>query len=186
MRSLRKLLGLEDAGDRSASEADSDIVHRLARELDRLDHDEARYLACFSYVLARVANADLDVSPEEVTRMEQLVQSWGGLEPAQAALVVQMAKGRAVTLGGTDDYLVTRQFRDLSTREQRLGLLRCLFAVAAADDDISTVENARISQIATELGLTAPEVTAVRSSYRKSLSVLKDLPGKDKGSSSEG
>ena len=50
------------------------------------------------------------------------------------------------------------------------------------------MENTRISQIATELGLTAPEVTAVRSSYRKSLSVLKDLPGKgkDEGSSSEG
>jgi hypothetical protein len=34
--------------------------------------------------------------------------------------------------GGTEDYLVTREFREISTPAQRRELLDCLFAAAAA------------------------------------------------------
>lgn len=174
MRALRQLLGLES--DVDEKDSDSDTVRRIARELERLDPEEARYVAAFAYVLARVANADRDVSDEEVRQMEQLVCEIGGLSGAQGALVVQIAKSRAVIVGATEDYLVTRQFRELSTREQRLRLLECLFAVAAADEHISTVENQQIAQIASELGLTAQEVSVVRGSFREHLAVLKNLP----------
>ena len=39
--------------------------------------------------------------------------------------------------------------------------MRCLFAVAAADENISSVENAEISQIGAELGFTGEEVAAI-------------------------
>lgn len=173
MRSLRKLLGLDAPAGGGAAERDTETVRRIAAELDRLERDEARYLASFAYVLARVAHADWDVSPEEVATMEALVERDGGLPAPQAALVVQIAKTQTVTFGGTENYLVTRQFRELSTREQRLGLLRCLFQVAAADGSISDVENAHISQIAFELGLTRQEVAAVRGEFRDRLAVLR-------------
>ena len=78
---------------------------------------------------------------------------------------------------------MTRRFRELSTREQRLGLLECLFAVAAADENVSTAENNEISKIATELGLTPPEVSAARGAVRQHLAVLRGLPGETKGNS---
>jgi uncharacterized tellurite resistance protein B-like protein len=111
--------------------------------------------------------------------MERHVREEGELTEAQAALVVQIARVQAISYGGTEDYVVTRQFRDLSTREQRLGLIRCLFAVAAADDSISHVENTQISQIANELGLTSREVAAVRGEFRDHLEVLKQERGSE-------
>ena len=172
MRSIRRWLGLEESDSREAR--DTETVRRIASELDRLDADDARYIASFAYVLARVAHADLEISPVEVSEMERRVAELGELPPAQAALVVQIAKTQSLTLGGTEDYVVTRQFRDQSTRDQRLALLRCLYAIAAADDDVSHLEDSEIGKVATELGLTTTELAAARSAYREYLAVLKD------------
>ncbi len=174
MRSLLRLLGLSDT--EQPESRDTATVRRIAAELDKLDPGEARFLAAFAYVLTRVAHADYEVSEDEVREMERLVRELSDLGESQAALVVQIAKTQAVTLGATENYVVTRQFREVSTREQRLSLLRCLFAVAAADESISEVENTAITLIATELGLTQPEVVAARSVYRDKLAVLKGLP----------
>ena len=177
MRSLLQFIGLgSDARDPETR--DTEAVRRISAELDKLDPEEARYLACFAYVLARIAHADLAISQEEIREMERLIQEFSSLRPAQAALVVQMAKTQTITLGATENYLVTRQFRKLSERDQRLELLHCLFAVAAADQSISEIENAEVTQIATELGLTGPEVAAARAEFREHLAVLKDFPSK--------
>jgi uncharacterized tellurite resistance protein B-like protein len=169
MRTLQKLLGLEAKAEAS----DTATVRRIAAELERLPAHEARRLAAFAYVLARVARADLDVSSEEVAAMERLVAEQGGLSPPQAALVVQIAKSQAIAFGGTEDYVVTRQFRELSTREERIALVRCLFAVGAADDSISEAENSLVSVIGGELGLTGAEIAALRREFRDHLAVLK-------------
>jgi uncharacterized tellurite resistance protein B-like protein len=169
MRTLSRLLGIEAKQE----SRDTATVRRIAAELDRLAPDEARRLAAFAYVLARVARADLEVSGDEVAAMERLVAEQGGLSPAQAALVVQMAKTQATAFGGTEDYVVTRQFRELSTREERIALVRCLFAVGAADDSISEAENSLVSVIGGELGLTGSEITALRAEFRDRLAVLK-------------
>ncbi len=174
MRSLLRLLGLSDA--EQPESRDTATVRRIAAELDKLDPGEARFLAAFAYVLARVAHADYEVSEDEVREMERQVRELSDLGESQAALVVQIAKTQAVTLGATENYVVTRQFREVSTREQRLSLLRCLFAIAAADESVSDAENTEITLIATELGLTQSEIVAARSVYRDKLAVLKGLP----------
>ena len=81
---------------------------------------EARYLACFAYVMSRAAQADLDISEEETALMERFAVEYGGLDEAQAVLVVEMAKIQASVEGATEDYVVTREFREISTLEQRL------------------------------------------------------------------
>ena len=175
MRSLRRLLGI--GSDVAGEVRDTETVRRIAAELDALPAAEARYLAAFSYVLARVARADLEISPEETEQMTRLVREWSTLGEAQALLVVQLAKTQAIALGGTENYLVTRQFKELSNRAQRVDLLRCMFAVAAADRNISSIENAEITAIAIELDFTDAEIASIRAGYREQLAVLKDRPG---------
>ncbi len=177
MRSLRRLLGLET--EPSTESRETETLRRISAQLDELGADEARYLAAFAYVLTRVAHADRDVSEEEILEMERLVRECSSLTEPQSALVVEMAKRQTITLGGTENYVVTRQFRDMSTRDQRLELVRCLFAVAAADQNVSEAENAEISIIANEIGLTTNEVAACRAEFRQFLAVLKNFPGKD-------
>ena len=144
-------------------------MRRIARELDALPAAEARFLAAFAYVLARVARADLEISGEETEEMLKLVREYSTLTEAQALLVVQMAKTQATALAGTENYLVTRQFKEMSNRAQRVDLLRCLFAVAAADNNISVVESTEITQIGQELASRARDRARARRVPRPAL-----------------
>ncbi len=149
---------------------DTATVRRIAAELECLPPETSRFLASFAYVLARVANADLDIAASETAQMEQSIRALASLPEAQTALVVEIAKSQARLLGGTENYRVTREFRNASSREQRGQLLQCLYAVAAADGTISSAESTEILKIAEELGFTRPEALSLRSGYRDKLS----------------
>jgi uncharacterized tellurite resistance protein B-like protein len=76
-----------------------------------------------------------------------------------------MAKLQEKTAGATNDYLVTREFRELATAEQRLTVLRACYHVCAADDSISGTESATLDEIANELDVPRADVTAIRASF---------------------
>ena len=164
--SLLRFLGL---GRARADDGETDTIRRIAGELEHLPADQAKYLATFAYVLARIANADLSIDSAETAEMERIVHELAGLSGAEAALVVQIALNQARNLGGTQDYLVTRQFRMIASREQRADLLGCLYAVAAADGTIRSEESAEIAKIGEELGFTRAEANSLRTQYRDKL-----------------
>ncbi|MEX1312131.1 MAG: TerB family tellurite resistance protein [Candidatus Sulfomarinibacteraceae bacterium] len=169
---LNKLFGREDDSAAQAS-SDTETVRRIVDELDRLDPDEARYLASFAFVLARVAYSDSEISCDESRRMEEIVRDVGGLTDAQAVLVVQIAKSQQLLKGGTENYLVTREFGRIADREQKERLLHCLFETSAADNSISLVEEDEIKAIAAELKFEHKEFSAIRSKYNRKRSILK-------------
>ena len=154
-------------------QADTDTVRRIMSELDRLEPALARYLAAFAYVLGRVANADSEVSRAETDRMVAFVESAGGLPPEQALLVVEIARRQNRLFGGTENFLVTRELREVATDDQRRQMLDCLFAVAAADDVVSGVEEDEIRLISIELGFEHHEYIETRMKYKSQRSVLK-------------
>ncbi len=173
--SILKFLKLEPAPGRSSAETET--VRKIAGALDQMDPDRAKFIAAFAYLLSRVARADLMVTPEETSVMEQMVMEKGGLPEEQAVLVVQMAKTQNLLFGGTENFLVTREFNRIASPEQKFGLLHCLFAVSAADETISTLEDNEVSQIADELRIEHKDYIAVRSAFRDYLAVLKKSPG---------
>jgi len=153
----------------SAASADTDTVRKIAAALDRLEPARARYLAAFAYLLSRVAHADLQISPEETSAMEHIVMEKGGLPEAQAVLVVQMAKTQSVLFGGTENFLVTREFDEIASREDKLAFLGCLFAVSGADGTVSSAEETTIRKIASELHLDHADYIAAKVSFRADL-----------------
>jgi len=157
----------------TGAQGDTDTVRRIVGELDKLDADRARYLAAFAYVLSRVAGADLDISDVETAAMVALVQRAGRLPEAQAIVVVEIAKSQNRLFGGTENFLVTREFRDIASDEQRRDLLECVFAVAAADEAITSEEEAQIWQIAAELGFQHDEYIQVRLKYSDKRTVMR-------------
>jgi uncharacterized tellurite resistance protein B-like protein len=173
--SILKFLKLDPA-QTSHSSAETVTVRKIASALDQLDPERAKFIAAFAYLLSRVARADLVISPEETSAMEQIVMEHGGLPEEQAILVVQMAKTQNALFGGTENYLVTREFNRIASREQKIALLHCLFAVSTADNSISTVEDNEVSQIADELRIEHRDFIAVRSKFRNYLAVLKKAP----------
>ncbi len=161
---------------KNAASGDTDTVRRIVGALDRLEPARARYIAAFAYILGRVALADRHCSDAETRTMEQLVMRHGALPEEQAVVVVQMAKSQNALFGGTEDFLVTREFNDLATPEQKLALLDCLYAVSAADHSIATVEDNEVRRIALELHVPFDAFIRVRLAYRARLAVLKDPP----------
>ena len=159
--------------DGTAGPGDTETVRRIVHELDKLEPDRARYLAAFAYVLSRVAGADSDFSAAETAKMTELVSRVGNLPEAQAIVVVEIAKSQNRLFGGTENFLVTREFRELASDAQRRDLLECLFAVSAADDLVTTEEEGQIWQIATELGFTHADYIAVRAGYSDKRSVMR-------------
>jgi uncharacterized tellurite resistance protein B-like protein len=159
-------------GGMVSPQGDTDTVRRIVAELDKLDPARARYLAAFAYVLSRVAGADLRITDVETAKMIALTQSVGNLPEAHAMMVVEIAKNQNRLFGGTEDFLVTREFRAIASDAQRLELLHCLFVVSAADDAITSEEEAQLRQIAAELGFSHGEYVQVRHAYTDKRTVL--------------
>jgi uncharacterized tellurite resistance protein B-like protein len=150
----------------------SEGLEEIERALGGLEAAQAHFIACFAYILTRAARADLQITDGEARAMERVVAERAGIPAAQASVVVDIARIQALRSGGTDDFLVTRQFNAVASHEQKLALLDCLFAVTASDESILTVEDNEIRRIANELKIEHHEYIAVRSKHVRHLRVL--------------
>jgi len=156
-------------------EGDTATVRRIVGQLEALPPDRARLLAGAAYVVSRAANADMSITADEVALMEQTLVERTGVSEAEAVIVVEIARQQAFMFGSTEDYLVTREFKRVSTPEQRLGVLRACFQVAAANDEISSPESAVLSEIAAELDIEPADFDSVRAEHRDQLSVVRAI-----------
>ena len=93
----------------------------------------------------------------------------------QAILVAQIARNQSLLYSGTEDYLVTRQFRELASAEDRLALLRCCYLVGAADDTITAEESNTLQQIAKELDLDRDAVNTIRNEFAPKLAAIQRM-----------
>lgn len=164
--------GRTDTGASSES-SETESVRKIVEKLEGMDEERARFMASFAYILGRVANADMDISDEETRAMERVVVEQGHIPGEQAVIVVHMAKTHNQIFGHTDNYLVTREFDKIASRDEKLALLDCLLAVSASDESISSVESSEISKIADELHLSQRDFVDARSRYREYLEILK-------------
>jgi uncharacterized tellurite resistance protein B-like protein len=166
--SILKWLGI--AGDDPGT--DDNHLEEIETALAAHGPDRARYLACFAYILTRAAKADHQVTEGEARLMEKIVAERARVEPDQAALIVRIARDAGHSRG-TDDYLITREFERVASREEKMALVDCLFAIAAADSPILTSEDNEVRRVASELKLEHADYIAVRRRHLPSLGVLR-------------
>jgi uncharacterized membrane protein YebE (DUF533 family) len=162
---------LEEASlDAAAAAGDTATVRRIVARLERMPADQARLVASAAYTLARAAHADLEISDDETAVIERELQAHGAIDEATAVLVTEMAKLQARSVGGTEDYVVTREFTALASEQQRIDVLRACFAVGAASGSISAEESAELNQVGKELGLDPDVINDVRREFHERLS----------------
>jgi uncharacterized tellurite resistance protein B-like protein len=161
----------------AGSVAEVEMVRAIIARIDDLPPDRARFVACAAYVIARAASADMHVSEKASRYMEQVLVKQTGLDPAEAALVVETARLQALSTGGTDDYLVTREFRAVSTTEQRLDILRACFAVAAINGSIDAAASFTVDEIALELDLEPPALAKLRGEFADRFLAVQEMKG---------
>jgi tellurite resistance protein len=156
------------APDRS----DTETIRRIAAQLQELPMERRRFIGGFAYVLGRAAHADMTITPDEIAAIERTIMEVTDLPEAQAVLVVEIARAQAELQGATEDYLVTREFAESASLEDRQRLLRFAFTVTASDDTITAEESAELNEIGKELGFSAAEVDAVRVEFKDQLSAI--------------
>ena len=79
-------------------------------------------------------------------------------------------------LGPTHNFVAIREFREVATHDQKLGLLQCLFGVAASDGVVTGAEEEEIRTISRGLLLEDRDYLAVRSAYGDKRSVMQSRP----------
>jgi uncharacterized tellurite resistance protein B-like protein len=154
---------------------DTATVRRIVAKLEAMPPEKARFLAAAAYTLARAANADLDISDDETAAIERELQGHESIDEATAVLVTEMAKLQAKTVGGTEDFVVTREFKAVSDHDQRLVVLRACFAVMAANGSISAEETATVNEIAAELDIDQAELNVIRAEFHEQLSSVQQI-----------
>jgi tellurite resistance protein len=159
----------------ASTAGDTATVRRIVAKLEEMPPERARLVASAAYIVARAANADLEISEAETTLIEQQLQERGALDEATAVMVAEMAKLQARTVGGTEDYVVTREFNQIATPEQRLGVVRACFVIAAASGSISAEESAVVNEIANELSLDPKDVNEIRAEFHDLLSSVQEV-----------
>jgi uncharacterized tellurite resistance protein B-like protein len=158
-----------------ASAGDTESVQLIAKQLSAMPPARARYFAAFAYLLGRAANANLSVSEAELKEMEILVTETGGLDAETAHLVVVLSGAQSGQYGATEDYLVTREFKAISTMEERELLLRCCFLVMAADDEVDETESWLANRLAEELDIERPDLNRIRDEFHEQLSSVREI-----------
>lgn len=163
-----------DAPIPPAGAAETDSVKVLSARLDALPPARARYLAAFAYLLGRAANATGAMSDAERTAMLGMADT-AGLDPETGSMIVDMAATLSGEFGATEDFLVTREFKAISTMEERERLLRACFIVMAADDEIDATESWLANRMAEELDVERPDLNAIREEFHEQLSGVREV-----------
>ena len=174
--SLLRFLGISELGKQARERGDTASVRRIAAQLERLEPETAKRLASFAYVLARVANADLEDRRGRDRRdgaqrafARRALGERGGAGGADREDAVERAGGHR------ELHRHARVPPDRRRASSARSCLQCLYAVAAADGTISGDERSVIGAIAEELGFTRAEANALRAEYRDKLSELREL-----------
>src|SRR6476469_3202377 len=154
---------------------DTATVRRIVAKLEAMPPEQARFLAAAAYTLARAANADLDISDDETVAIERELQGHESIDEATAVLVTEMAKLQAKTVGGTEDFVVTREFKALADDAQRIAIVRACFAVMAANGTISAEETGTINEIADELDIDEEVLRSIRVEYHEKFSSVQQV-----------
>ena len=131
--------------------------------------DEVKRITAYAGLLGKVAYADLEVSAAEEARVRELLADELGLSAVDAEAVGGLLRAQRARLFLVEDYVYARLVNELCDREAKLALLRCLFAVAAADGAVTGEEDATIGNVARDLRLSQGDFIEARSTVRQSL-----------------
>ena len=165
---LRRWLGLSE----DPAEPLAGGLEQIEQALEHLEPERARFIACFAYILGRVARADHHVSAGESAEMARLVSEHTGLAGPEAEIAVGIATTHGLKHGGTEDFIVTREFARIATREQRLALLDTLYALSSFEGTIVMLEDNEVRRIASELKLEHADFISARAKYLNHLRLL--------------
>lgn len=154
-------------GRESSDYIHNKLLNRLQRRFTEagleltLPLEQLNYLTLFGGLLARVAYADGNISLKEKKQIELRLNQLARFRPEELELIVTVIEDQA--LKGLDRFRLTSEFFKISTREQKIELLNCLFGLAVVNDpQLLNQEVEEIRSIAYALSLSHKDFIDVK------------------------
>lgn len=116
-----------------------------------LDETALRKYSLAGGLMAKVAQTDHQVTDEEFTAMESALQEKWGIEMETAVFITEVAVAQVTAT--QDVFRMYREFTTMTTEDERVRFVEALFAVSAADGDVSFDETEVIRTISNGLNL---------------------------------
>lgn len=136
-----------------------DLLRRLAApEPDRLPEPDAR--TALAALLVRIARADGDYAPEEVSRIDRILVTRYALSPFEAAKLRREAE--MLESEAPDTVRFTRALKEAVAYEDRAQLIETLWEIVLADGERHPEENALLRTVAPLLGVTDQDSAVAR------------------------
>ncbi len=127
------------------------VEQRLNGQMIDLDESDLRKFSLAGGLLAKVAQTDHQVTDEEFTAIETALQEKWGVARETAVFITEVAV--AEITASQDVFRMYREFCTMTTEGERVHFVEALFAVAAADGEVSFDETEEIRVIARGLNL---------------------------------
>ncbi|MDD5306842.1 MAG: TerB family tellurite resistance protein [Deltaproteobacteria bacterium] len=166
-------------GGKSPQRGNKDLGSLFAaieKMLDGRPVDEVKRITGWAGLLGRVAYADLELAPEELAGIGEVLEQVHGLGPESARRVVGLIETERVQLLSIEDHFYARMINEVATPDEKRELLRALFRVAAADGIVAEREEAAIRVVSKALLLGHDDFIAARLLVRDSVPVLRRDP----------
>ncbi len=169
---MQRLLALFGSSSEAAASRNP-FAKKLAEHLTELAPERLEYVAGFAGQLTRVAYADNDVSEVERTAITRVLRERSILQSREADAVIDLLVAQLEALRGTEEFQLNRAINNHASAEEKEALVDCLYAVGAADDTVSNIEDQEIRTISHALNIPNERLMDIRSRYRDHLEVLK-------------
>lgn len=127
------------------------VEQRLNGQDVGLDEAALRKYSLAGGLMAKIAQTDHQVTDEEFAAMQLALQDKWGVEMETAVFITEVAV--AEVTAAQDVFRMYREFTTMTTEDERVRFVEALFAVAAADGDVSFDETEQIRAIANGLNL---------------------------------
>ena len=171
--SLRRLFGM-DARDRDGDPDLGLLFAGIERVLGGAPPEVIKLVTGYAGLLGKVAYADTVVAPEEAERIRRVLGDELRLDADHVARIAALLEQERSRLFTIEDYLYVRLVNAVASREQKLALLRAMFAIAAADGSVRDREEQVIRVASKGLLLSHADFIDARRRFRDRLAVLQD------------
>lgn len=127
------------------------VKQRLNGDDFGLDDETLRKYSLAGGLMAKIAQMDRQVTDEEFAAMSAALQAKWGVARETAVFITEVAVAEITAT--QDVFRMYREFTTMTSEAERVRFVEALFAVAAADGDISFAETEEIRTIANGLNL---------------------------------
>jgi uncharacterized tellurite resistance protein B-like protein len=136
------------------------LVATGGAELDADIERELRWVCSLGALLGHVAAADQSFDADERSTIVEILDDHSTLQPRDIDVIVEIVESEVLANLGYFDF--ARELTQVSTPAERRQVISLLFAVAAADGEISHAEHEEIRKISMALNIDHPTFIAAK------------------------